>query len=72
MGLRSLAPGERGYAPRYAGGVAERDGVYHQGTAWPWLLGPFIEAFVRVRRNTRAARREAAAPPERCRRACAR
>ncbi|MGH9797254.1 MAG: amylo-alpha-1,6-glucosidase, partial [Candidatus Polarisedimenticolia bacterium] len=58
-GLRSLAPGEAGYAPRYEGGVAGRDGAYHQGTVWPWLLGPFVEAWVRVRGGTAAARREA-------------
>lgn len=59
LGLRSLGPGEPGYAPRYEGGVAERDGVYHQGTVWPWLLGPFVEAWVRVRGGGAAARREA-------------
>src|SRR5262249_44912493 len=49
LGLRSLAPDEPGYAPHYAGGVAARDAAYHQGTAWPWLMGPFVEAWVRVR-----------------------
>ena len=49
LGLRSLAPGEPGYAPRCEGGVAGRDCAYHQGTVWPWLLGPFVEAWVRVR-----------------------
>jgi len=48
-GLRSLARGEPGYVPRYAGGVAERDGAYHQGTVWTWLAGPFVEAWIRVR-----------------------
>lgn len=62
MGLRSLAPGELGYRPRYEGGVSEQDAVYHQGTVvWPWLIGPFIEAWVRVRGGTVAARREARA-----------
>lgn len=61
LGLRSLAPGEPGYSPRYEGGVRERDGAYHQGTVWPWLLGPFVEAWVRVRGNTPEARREARA-----------
>jgi predicted glycogen debranching enzyme len=56
LGLRSLAPGEPGYAPRYQGGVRERDGAYHQGTAWPWLLGPFVEAWVRVRGGGAEAR----------------
>jgi predicted glycogen debranching enzyme len=60
-GLRTLAPGEAGYVPRYEGGVAERDGAYHQGTVWPWLLGPFVEAWVRVRGGAAAARREARA-----------
>jgi len=59
LGLRSLAPGEVGYVGRYEGGVRERDGAYHQGTVWPWLLGPFVEAWVRVRGGTAAARREA-------------
>jgi predicted glycogen debranching enzyme len=59
LGLRSLAPGEPGYTPRYEGGVRERDGAYHQGTVWPWLLGPFVEAWLRVRRNSAAARRQA-------------
>ncbi len=59
MGLRSLAPGEPGYTPHYIGGVRERDGAYHQGTVWPWLIGPFVEAWVRVRGNTNEAKREA-------------
>jgi glycogen debranching enzyme len=59
LGLRSLAPGEAGYCPRYVGGPAQRDGAYHQGTVWPWLIGPFVEAWVRVRGSTDAARREA-------------
>jgi predicted glycogen debranching enzyme len=61
LGLRSLAPSEPGYRSRYEGGVVERDSAYHQGTVWPWLLGPFVEAWVRVRDNSVAARREAAA-----------
>jgi predicted glycogen debranching enzyme len=59
MGLRSLAPGEPGYAPRYEGGVRERDGAYHQGTVWPWLLGAFIDAWVWIHRRTPAAIHEA-------------
>ena len=49
MGLRSLAPTEPGYIGRYSGGVASRDAAYHQGTVWPWLLTPFVEAWVRTR-----------------------
>lgn len=52
LGLRSLAPGEPGYVAHYRGGVRERDSAYHQGTVWPWLLGPFVEAWVRVRGAT--------------------
>jgi glycogen debranching enzyme len=59
LGLRSLAPGQPGYASRYQGGVAERDGVYHQGTVWPWLMGPFVEAWLRVRGDGNPARAEA-------------
>ncbi len=59
MGLRSLAPDMPNYAGRYEGGVAQRDGSYHQGTVWPWLIGPFVEAWVRVRGNTEQAKKEA-------------
>ncbi|MGH7775033.1 MAG: amylo-alpha-1,6-glucosidase, partial [Candidatus Binatia bacterium] len=61
LGLRSLAPGEPSYTPRYEGGVRERDGAYHQGTVWPWLIGPFVEAWVRVRGETQEAKQEARA-----------
>ncbi len=59
LGLRSLAPGEPGYGARYEGGVRERDGAYHQGTVWPWLIGPFVEAWARVRGGSAEAKREA-------------
>jgi predicted glycogen debranching enzyme len=59
LGLRSLAPGESGYRPHYGGGVWERDSAYHQGTVWPWLIGPFVEAWLRVRGDTAATKREA-------------
>jgi predicted glycogen debranching enzyme len=61
LGLRSLAPGETGYTPHYEGGLRERDGAYHQGTVWPWLIGPFVEAWLRVRGETNYARLEARA-----------
>ena len=56
LGLRTLAPGEPGYCPRYEGNGAQRDGAYHQGTVWPWLLGPFAEAWARVHGDDPAAR----------------
>ncbi len=59
LGLRSLAQGESAYAPQYSGGVLQRDGAYHQGTVWPWLIGPFVEAWVRVRGGTNEAKRAA-------------
>ena len=61
MGLRSLAAGEPGYVPRYAGGVRDRDSAYHRGTVWPWLIGPFIDAWLRVHGDTPATRGEARA-----------
>jgi predicted glycogen debranching enzyme len=59
-GLRSLAPGDPQYRGRYTGGPAERDGAYHQGTVWPWLMGPFITAYVKVNGGSEAARLQAA------------
>jgi predicted glycogen debranching enzyme len=56
VGLRTLAPRERGYAGRCEGAPAARDQAYHQGTAWPWLMGPFVDAWIRVRGGTREAR----------------
>jgi predicted glycogen debranching enzyme len=61
LGLRSLAPGEPGYKPHYEGSVWQRDGAYHQGTVWPWLIGAFVEAWVRVRPGTSNARQDARA-----------
>ena len=59
LGLRTLAADDPQYTPRYEGGVLSRDGAYHQGTVWPWLLGPFVEAWVRVRGGGSDVRLEA-------------
>jgi glycogen debranching enzyme len=59
MGLRTLSPSDPAYCPRYEGGVAERDGAYHQGTVWPWLIGAFVEAWLRVNGNDAAQRKDA-------------
>jgi predicted glycogen debranching enzyme len=59
LGLRSLAPEEPGYVAHYQGGVRERDGAYHQGAVWPWLIGPFVEAWLRVRDGSENAKSEA-------------
>jgi predicted glycogen debranching enzyme len=48
FGLRSLAPGEPDYHASYHGDRRSRDSAYHQGTVWPWLIGPFIDAWLRV------------------------
>jgi predicted glycogen debranching enzyme len=59
IGLRTLAPDEPDYVGRYEGGVAPRDGAYHQGTVWPWLLGPFVDAWLRARHGRESAKAEA-------------
>ena len=48
-GLRTLSPKHPEYQPRYLGDQLRRDGSYHQGTVWPWLLGPWATALVRFR-----------------------
>jgi predicted glycogen debranching enzyme len=48
VGLRSLAPGERDFKARYDGDLRARDAAYHQGTVWAWLIGPFIDAWLKV------------------------
>ena len=48
VGLRSLAPGETDYRARYDGDLRSRDAAYHQGTVWGWLIGPFVDAWLRV------------------------
>ena len=50
-GLRTLSPDDPSYSGRYRGGPEERDRGYHQGTAWPWLLGQFADAHYRVYRD---------------------
>ncbi len=48
LGLRTLSPEHPHYQPHYAGSPAQRDAAYHQGTVWPWLLGPYTEATLRL------------------------
>ncbi len=54
-GLRSLAQEEPGYQGHYGGAPRERDGAYHQGTVWGWLMGPFVLAHLRVYGDHKAA-----------------
>ena len=48
LGLRSLDPSDERYRPYHRGGPAERDAAYHEGTVWPWLLGPYVDAARRI------------------------
>jgi len=59
-GLRTLSPLDPRYVGRYEGDQRARDSAYHQGTVWPWLLGPFISAYVRVNGGSPEARMQAA------------
>jgi len=55
-GLRSLAPDDVAYVGNYGGDPRQRDGTYHQGTVWGWLLGPFVTAHYRVHGDAKLAR----------------
>ncbi|MDI9570662.1 MAG: amylo-alpha-1,6-glucosidase [Pseudomonadota bacterium] len=57
VGLRTLSPRDPLYRGRYAGSPAERDGAYHQGTVWPWLWGPFGEAWLKVAADREAVKK---------------
>jgi predicted glycogen debranching enzyme len=70
FGLRSLAQDDAAYAGSYRGGPRDRDAVYHQGTVWSWLLGPFALAHYRVYRDVDAARAWLAAMPSHLTDAC--
>ena len=48
VGLRSLAPGDGEFKSRYFGDLRARDAAYHQGTVWGWLVGPFVDAWLKV------------------------
>jgi glycogen debranching enzyme len=56
-GLRTLGPGEQGYRGRFRGPLRELDAAYHQGTVWPWLLGPYLTALVRLTGDRAEAKR---------------
>jgi predicted glycogen debranching enzyme len=55
VGLRSLAPGHPDYKPAYDGDLRARDAAYHQGTVWAWLIGPFVDAWLRAHQHDRDA-----------------
>ncbi len=52
-GLRTLSPADARYVGRYEGGPEQRDSAYHQGTVWPWLMGPFVDAYLAAHGRTR-------------------
>jgi glycogen debranching enzyme len=56
-GLRTLSPRDPRYRGRYEGDVHSRDAAYHQGTVWPWLLGPYAEAHLRAHGRSAASKR---------------
>jgi predicted glycogen debranching enzyme len=55
-GLRSLSPDDSDYIGQYVGDRRKRDGAYHQGTVWSWLIGPFVAAHLRVYNDPQQAR----------------
>jgi predicted glycogen debranching enzyme len=57
VGLRSLSPDHPDYKPKYDGDLRARDAAYHQGTVWPWLIGPFVDAWLRVHPHDRKTAR---------------
>ena len=59
LGLRTLAPSDPAYRGHYEGGGPERDRAYHQGTAWPWLTGAFVDAWLNVHGDDASHRAEA-------------
>jgi predicted glycogen debranching enzyme len=58
LGLRSLAPGSVNYRDKYYGDLRARDAAYHQGTVWAWLIGPYIDAWLKLHPDGRAGARE--------------
>jgi glycogen debranching enzyme len=57
FGLRTLAPGHRDYKSMYFGDLRARDAAYHQGTVWAWLIGPYIDAWLKAGLEPVEARR---------------
>jgi predicted glycogen debranching enzyme len=58
-GVRTLSPADRSYQGHYAGNIVSRDRAYHQGSAFPWLLGAYVDAYLRVNGRGEGARGEA-------------
>jgi glycogen debranching enzyme len=58
VGLRSLSREHRDYKAKYYGDLRSRDAAYHQGTVWAWLIGPFIDAWLKVHPDDRRGARK--------------
>lgn len=58
VGLRSLAPGSPDYKPKYYGDLRSRDAAYHQGTVWAWLIGPYVDAWIKLHPERRTEARQ--------------
>jgi predicted glycogen debranching enzyme len=58
VGLRSLSPDDPEYKPIYSGDLRSRDGAYHQGTVWAWLIGPFVDAWLKLHPNQKQEARK--------------
>lgn len=58
-GLRTLSSHDPRYQPHFTGSLFERDRAYHNGTVWPWLIGPFLDAYLKTHANSAAARQQA-------------
>lgn len=59
VGLRSLSPNDPNYIGIYQGDMRSRDGAYHQGTVWPWPMGAFISAYLKINKRSKPARKQA-------------
>ena len=57
VGLRSLAPGHRDFKAQYYGDLRARDAAYHQGTVWGWLIGPWVDAWLKLHPDDHAGAR---------------
>jgi predicted glycogen debranching enzyme len=57
VGLRSLGPHEKDFKPKYSGDLRSRDAAYHQGTVWGWLIGPYLDAWLKVHPSEREGAR---------------
>src|SRR5262249_24694894 len=58
VGLRSLSPDDPEYKPIYGGDLRSRAGAYHQGTVWAWLIGPFIDAWLKLHPDDKTGARK--------------